>query len=145
MADDEDQHTSDVNKEITDTETQEQRATSRYNLRPRQMAGEQPIGHQSSPLYQLVKRGELEKDSAALMAKLRKTLAATEAMLTFSSASVTTAPAGRTRWGLAEEDQIRGTRAQNLHGDDSPFEIVTLEARGGDDCRRCLSMADTTT
>ena len=65
------------------------------------------------------------------MASLRKTLAATEATLTTSSASVTTAPAGLVRRGLAGEDRIGGTRTQSLHGDDSPFEIVPARGARG--------------
>ena len=110
MADDEEELGSTKDGETTDAETQEQVKASRYNLRPRQAAREQETSHQASPLFHLVNRGELENDSAALMANLRRTLAATETMLTASSASVTTAPGGLTRRGLADENRAGGMR-----------------------------------
>ena len=104
MADDEEQLRSDNDGETTDAEMQEQVRTSRYNLRPRQATGGQETSHQDSPLFHLVNRGELEKESAAVMTNLRRTLTATETMLTASSASVTTAPGGLARRGLADEN-----------------------------------------
>ena len=104
MADDEEQLGSDKDGETTDAETQEQVKASRYNLRPRQATREQETSHQASPLFHLVNRGELENDSAASMVDLRKTPAATEVMLTASSASVTTAR-GLARPGVADGNQ----------------------------------------
>ena len=129
MADDEEHLGSDEDGEATDAETQEQVRTSRYNLRPRQATGGQETSHQDSPLFHLLNRGGLEKESAALMANLRRTLAATEAMLTTSSASMTTASGGLTQRKLADERRIGGMETRSLHGGDSPFELTT--ARGG--------------
>ena len=131
MADDEEQLRSDNDGETIDAEMQEQVKASRYNLRSRQTVREQEISHQASPLFHLVNRGELENESAALMANLRRTLAATETMLTASSASVTTAPGGLARRGLADENRAGGMRTQSLHGDDSPFEIVAAHGARG--------------
>ena len=115
MADDGEQLRSDKEGEDTDAEMQEQATASRYNLRPRQTIREQELTHQTSPLFRLMNPGELENDSAALMDNLRRTLAATEAMLTAPSASVTTAAAGLARREFAEGGRNRGTRTQSLH------------------------------
>ena len=80
MADDEEQLRSDDDGRTTDAEMPEQVKASRYNLRPRQTIREQETSHQASPLFHLMNRGELENDSAALLANLRRTLAATEMM-----------------------------------------------------------------
>ena len=110
MADDEEQLRSDDDGRTTDAEMPEQVKASRCDFRSRQAAKGRETSHQDSPLFHLMNRGELEDESAALMANLRRTLAATEAMLTASSASVTTAPGGLARRGLADENRLGETR-----------------------------------
>ena len=71
---------------------------SRYNLRPRVTTRAQEHGHQTSPLYQTVMQGELEAQSAELLANLRRTLADTARLLSTPRTTVADAlEAGRHR------------------------------------------------
>ena len=82
MADDEDQHESDEDGEATDTETQAQTWASRRDLRPRVTLRDQEISHQPSLLYQTMNRGRLGAQSDELRARVQKTLADAERILT---------------------------------------------------------------
>ena len=82
MADDEDQHESDEDGEATDTETQAQTWASRRDLRPRVTLRDQEISHQPSLLYQTMNRGRLGAQTDELRARVQKTLADAERILT---------------------------------------------------------------
>ena len=81
----------------------------RYNLRPSVTTREQGPRHRASPLFPTVSRGGLEAQSAELMARLRKTLADAEKMLSAPKMSVANALAGRSRREPVKE--TRGSTA----------------------------------
>ena len=81
----------------------------RYSFRPSVTTRERELRHRASPLFPTVSRGGLEAQSAELMARLRKTLADAEKMLSAPKMSVANALDGRSRREPVKE--TRGSTA----------------------------------
>ena len=78
-----------------DVEAPELIETSRYNLRPRTTANDVGVSHRTLPLYQSVARGELEEQSAKLVAGLRSALTTAEGLPPITKTSASDETSGR--------------------------------------------------
>ena len=112
MSDDEEQSGSSEDDETTDVEMAEQTKASRRDFRPQRMLRGREDSHQSPLLHRMVNRGMLEAQTDELRARVQKTLADAERILTSPRMSMANAP----------DDRRERTRTANAV--DSSNEVV---------------------
>ena len=120
MSDDDERSDVSGNNPGGDVEASELVKSSRYNLRPRTTTNDVRVSHHTSPLYQSVSRGELEEQSARLVADLRSALTTAGGMPSITKMSASDEVNGRT-------DGVTRRRSYN---EKSPFELMASKAAG---------------